>query len=237
MKGFLMSTNVTAIILAAGSGSRMKLSITKQKIKVGAESVLHRTLRIFNECPDIGSIVVVVREDEYDFAKGEATDFDKVKKITVGGKTRAESAQLGFQQISDRSDFVAIHDAARCFVTSDMISRVIENAKKYGAATASCKVTDTVKRINQGGFIEATLPREELILVQTPQVFKTELYREAIEQADFSDTSLTDDNMMVEKIGVHPYATDTGKYNIKLTTQEDLLFADLLLNGETDKNG
>ena len=227
-----MNTHVTAIILAGGFGSRMNLDITKQKIKIGSETVLHRVVRIFNECPDIDSIVVVARVDECDFAKSEVANFDKVTAITVGGKNRAESARCGFSVVEDKTDFIAIHDAARCFVTSDMISRVVFDAKKYGAATASCKVTDTVKKIRHDGTIELTLPRADMVLVQTPQVFKAELYKKALQSADLSDTSITDDNMLLENIGIHPYATDTGKNNIKLTTQEDLIYANFLLSGD-----
>ena len=227
-----MKTHVTAIILAAGCGSRMNLSKTKQKIKFGSETVLHRTVRIFNECQDIDSIVVVVRGDEWEFARSEVEKFAKVSEITVGGETRAESARCGFSRVADKTDYVAIHDGARCFVTSDMISRVVSDAKKYGAATASCKVTDTVKKVNRDGVIESTLPRGELVLVQTPQVFKAELYKKALEASALSDAAITDDNMILENIGIHPYATDTGKNNIKLTTQEDLVFANFLLSGD-----
>ncbi len=227
-----METYVTAIVLAAGSGSRMNLKITKQKLAVGNESVLRRTVRIFNECSDIDSIVVVAKEDELSFAKGETCDFEKVTEITVGGKTRLESAKLGFDAIPEKTDFVAIHDAARCFITADMISSVVRDAKEYGAATASCKITDTVKKVNPDGVIESTLPRGEIVLVQTPQVFKVDLYKRAVENVDLSDVSITDDNMLLENIGIYPYSTDTGKYNIKITTQEDLVFADFLLLGD-----
>ena len=227
-----MSTHVTAIILAAGCGSRMNLSTTKQKIKIGAETVLYRTVRIFNECPDIDSIVVVARKDEYDFAKGEVGNFGKVTEITVGGNTRAESARCGFLLVAGKTDFVAIHDGARCFVTSDMISRVVCDAKKYGAATASSKITDTVKKVSRDGVIESTLPRGDMVLVQTPQVCRADLYEKALQNADLSDSSITDDNMLLENIGIYPYATDTGKNNIKLTTQEDLTIANFLLSGE-----
>ena len=229
-----MKTHVTAIILAAGCGSRMNLSMTKQKIKLGSETVLHRTVRIFNECPDIDSIVVVVRNDECGFAESEVGNFEKVVEITVGGTTRTESAKCGFLRVADKTGYVAIHDAARCFITSDMISRVVCDAKKYGAATASCKVTDTVKKVNPDGIIESTLPRGEMVLVQTPQVFKAELYKQALAAADLSDASITDDNMMLENIGIHPYTTDTGKNNIKLTTQDDLAFANFLLSGDSN---
>ena len=227
-----MNNRVTAIILAAGSGSRMKMDITKQKILVADESILRRTVRIFNECNDVDSIIVVVRSDELDFAKTQLSSFDKVIKITEGGSTRAESAKLGFSFVEKSADYVSIHDCARCFVTSDMISKVIQDAKKYGAATASCRVTDTVKRIGNDGKISETLSRNSLVLVQTPQVFRVDLYKNALDMVDILNTELTDDNMLLENIGIRPHCTDTGKNNIKITTQEDFVFARFLLNGE-----
>lgn len=226
-----MNTSVCAVILAAGSGSRMKLDITKQKILLGKESVLHRTVRIFQGCESIDSIIVVCRSDEIDFAKEETSKFSKVREIVVGGETRFESARLGFLAIPENSDYVAIHDAARCFVSSDMISAVVLDAKKYGAATASAEVTDTVKSVDADNRISATVDRDTLVLVQTPQIFRTDLYKKAVEAYD-GRINVTDDNMLVELIGVKPYCTDTGKRNIKITTVEDLNFANYLLNGE-----
>ena len=226
-----MNTSVCAVILAAGSGSRMKLDITKQKILLGKESVLHRTVKIFQGCESIDSIIVVCRADEIDFAKEETSKFSKVREIVVGGETRFESARLGFLAIPENSDYVAIHDAARCFVSSDMISAVVLDAKKYGAATASVEVTDTVKSVDADNRISATVDRDTLVLVQTPQIFRTDLYKKAVEAYD-GRINVTDDNMLVELIGVKPYCTDTGKRNIKITTVEDLNFANYLLNGE-----
>ena len=227
-----MNTHVTAIILAAGTGSRMNLNVTKQRISLGCESVLRRTVRIFNECMDIDSIIVVTRMDEIDFAKDETIGLCKVKAIVAGGDTRVHSAKCGFDSISFKTDFIAIHDAARCFISSDMISAVISDAKKHGAATASAKVTDTVKILDNEGRINKTIPRETLVLVQTPQVFRADLYKKAIDSVDFNDDSITDDNMLLERVGIHPYCTDTGKENIKLTTREDLIYAEFLLSKE-----
>ena len=134
-----------------------------------------------------------------------------------------------------RSTPQAIHDAARCFVTSDIISRVVADAKKYGAASASTLVTDTVKRIAIDGRIGSTLDRTELRVVQTPQVFKYELYEKALAEVSLDDPRITDDNALLEGIGVYSYLTETGKNNIKLTTAEDLLFAGYLLSGENNE--
>ncbi|MBE6644001.1 MAG: 2-C-methyl-D-erythritol 4-phosphate cytidylyltransferase [Ruminococcaceae bacterium] len=229
-----MNKHVTAIILAAGSSTRMNLNVTKQKILIGSESVLHRAVRVFNECADIDSIIVVARADEQDFAKRETSEFQKVTEITVGGKTRAESASLGFGLVSSDIEFVAVHDAARCFVTSEMISAVIRDAEVYGAATASCKSVDTVKRINSDGAVESTIPRDEIRCVQTPQVFRADLYKKALSGVDLSDLSITDDNILLERIGVFPHCTDTGSNNIKITTQNDVALANFLIFGGTN---
>lgn len=226
--------NVTAVILAGGSGSRMQLNTTKQKLLIDGVSVLYRTVKAFDTCDEIKSIVVVVRTDEIEFAKSETLDFKKVKKIVVGGTCRAESAKNGFVSIDWETDIVAIHDCARCFITEDMIKAVIRDAKVYGAATASYRVTDTVKLVDGDGNVVSTLDRNNIYLVQTPQAFKYELYKKAINSSDVFDASITDDNMMLERIGVKVHCTDTGKENIKLTVKEDLKYAAFLLKEENN---
>jgi len=227
-----MNTCVTALILAAGSGSRMNLNMTKQKIPFGQETVLRRSARVFNDCESITSVIVVTREDEIDFAKKETEGLEKVRAVVVGGATRAESARRGFSMVDESCDLVAIHDAARCFVTEKMITDVVCDAVKYGAATASSRVTDTVKCVDEASDIIKTVNRNELMLVQTPQVFRRELYKKAIDASMNAEIEFTDDNMMLEYIGIRPHCTDTGKTNIKITTPDDLLFAEFLVNME-----
>ena len=227
-----MNERVTAVILAAGSGSRMKLGVTKQKIIIGNESVLHRTVRIFNSCSAISNIIVVVRADEIDFAKGELSEFSKVQNIVAGGSCRFESAKIGFAFVDKSADYVAVHDAARCFVTDGIIKDVVKDAVKFGAATASAPITDTVKSIDSEGNITSTVDRCGLMMVQTPQIFSVELYKKAISNESKNAENITDDNMLVEAIGGKIHCTDTGKYNIKITHKEDLQYAEFLLNGE-----
>lgn len=227
-----MNGNVTAVILAAGSGSRMQLNTTKQRLIINDVSVLRRAVSAFDACDSVDSIVVVVRADEVDFAKSETSDLKKIKKIIVGGSCRAESAKLGFLSIDWETDIVAFHDSARCFVKDDMITSVIRDTKKYGAATASYRVTDTVKYVDDDENVTSTLDRNNIFLVQTPQAFKYCIYKKALESTDVCDPSITDDNMLVEKIGVKVHCTQTGKGNIKLTVKEDLDYAAYLLSEE-----
>ena len=219
---------VCAIILAAGSGTRMGKETTKQRMEILGETVLKRCVSSFQRSECINEIIVVSKEDEIEYVKSELKSFDKVKKVIIGGKTRAESAKSGFFAVSSDVGFVAIHDAARCFVTPEVIETVVGDAFRYGAATASTFVTDTVKRINSDGFIEATVPRAELRAAQTPQVFSVELYRRALDARDVLSSEITDDNSLIEAIGVPVFCSTTDKNNIKITTAEDLPYAEFL---------
>ena len=221
---------MSAVILCAGSGSRMNLGYTKQKAKILGESVLHRAVRIFNSSENVGEIIIVSKDDEVDFAKSETAEFEKVKKIVVGESTRQGSASVGFSASSAEFGYVAMHDAARCLVTHEMIDSVFYDAIKYGCATASCKVYDTIKEIDEDMNIVRTIERDSLRQVQTPQIFKRELYKKALINLQKNNLTVTDDNKMLELIGIKPHCTETGKNNIKLTVKEDLEYAEFLLS-------
>ena len=135
----------------------------------------------------------------------------------------------GFRAIDFACNFVAIHDAARCLVLPDMITKVVKDAVIYGAASASSPVVDTVKRVDENGFSIRTENREQLRLATTPQIFKYALYDKAVNVALDKKTDVTDDNMLMENIGIRVYMSDTGKTNIKITYAEDIAFAEYLL--------
>lgn len=226
---------VAAVILAAGVGNRMLSPITKQKMNICGVSVLKRCVIPFVKSRLISSIAVVCREDELEFAKSELAEFTgKPISFTVGGNTRRESAELGFAAVYGGCDFVAIHDGARCLVTEEIIDGVCSEALEYGCATASVKITDTVKVAN-GGFAVSTLDREKLYSVQTPQVFERELYRRAI--AATPGVAATDDNMLVEALGVGVKLVDTGKENIKITSAEDIAYAEYIISRRGERDG
>ncbi len=221
--------NVAAVILAAGSGTRMNINTTKQQLLIDGKTVLRRSLEAFDACPQITSITVVVREGEEDFAKEQIFGLGKVEDIVVGGKTRAESARIGFSAIPKNSDFVAIHDAARCLITPEAISSVIADAVAYGAATASARVTDTVKLVDTSGFVTDTPDRDYVMLATTPQIFKTDIYSSALDKVGYTDSAVTDDNMLVERAGYKVFCTDTGRENIKITHAGDVEYAEFIL--------
>ena len=231
MKGVAALTNekhfVTAVILAAGNGSRMDSNITKQRITLLGESILRRTVKAFESCSLIDQIVVACRSDEIDWAKEELKDISKPISIVNGGKTRAESSFNALKTVPLDSDFIAIHDAARCLITEQNIKDVVKEAFVCGAATAGTIVTDTVKQCSNG-FVEKTIPRDNLFFAHTPQVFSRKLYEVAINSACL-DEGYTDDNMLLEKNGIEISAVNTGKQNIKITTTEDLSYAEFIL--------
>lgn len=221
--------NTAAIILAAGSGRRMGSDKTKQTLTIAGKTVLRHCLEAFESSSRVNSIVVVYKDGELDFVNKECHFLTKPFTLVKGGKCRAESASLGFYAASENADYVMIHDAARCLITPGEINSVLDAAIKHGAATASRAVTDTVKRCDAEGRITDTLPRSEIRTVQTPQAFSKEVYREALKAAALLDEAVTDDNMLVEAIGVKPYCVQTLSTNIKITAGDDLPLAEMII--------
>lgn len=221
-------THTCAIILAAGSGSRMNADVTKQRMLVGGMSVMRRTVTAFVECEDIDSITVVVKADEVGFAREELLEFNKRINIVVGGKNRAESARLAVESLDEHVTHIAIHDCARCLITPQMISRVVKEAVRCGAASAVCKVYDTIKLLDDSGAICSTVDRSRLVRAMTPQAFDIVLYREAMSRCE-ADDGITDDNMLLERMGSTVSPIDVGSGNIKITTMQDIRYAEFLL--------
>ena len=220
--------HVTAIILAGGCGSRMSCGITKQRILICGKSMLYHTVRAFSECDMIDSIVVVGRADEIEWAKVELSCFQKIFAVVTGGANRAESARSGFMSIPDCAELVAIHDAARCLITAEQICAVVEAAIIHKAATACTPVSDTLKILDSDNFIFDTMPRGGLVCAHTPQVFDRQLYASALSEVEL-DECITDDNIIIEKIGKKIYPVDTGRQNIKVTTADDLSYAEYII--------
>lgn len=229
------SLKTVAILLAGGSGTRMMSNSPKQSMLLLGKSVLLRAVEAFDRCELIDSIVVVLRESELEFARAELTSISKNVTLVIGGSCRAESARSGFLAAEPYADYVAIHDVARPLVTPTQISEVVRTAHEFGAATAVSAVTDTVKEVNDGGFIVGTHSRDRLRKAETPQVFSTDIYRKALDHFSGDLLTVTDDNMLVEHSGVPIYAVDIGSGNIKLTVPADFRYAEFLLL-EAQKN-
>lgn len=221
----------SAVIAAAGLSSRFGGEVTKQMTLLGDAPVLAHTLRAYQNTDCIHEIVIVARKDEIPVWEALCRDyhFDKVTRIVEGGATRQASVLNGVDAVSDRSKFVAIADGARCLITEEQITAVCRTAYKYKAATAAHRSTDTVKIADKKGFIDTTADRDTVWLAQTPQVFKTKLYRAAAYTAQKHKFEATDDNSLVEYVK-HPIRlVECGAQNIKITTREDLCVAEAIL--------
>ena len=224
-----------ALILAAGSGSRMNMPTTKQRLIIAGKSVLKRSIEVFDGISEIDLILVVTRKDEYDFAVSECEGISKIYSVVVGGNTRAESAKNGFMALPADVDFVMIHDAARCLVTREEIKLVLDAACQHGAATASYPIVDSIKKVDESGKILSSVSRDDLRAVATPQAFSYEIYKSAIDSVSVLGADITDDNSLVEKIGINPFCVMTSRENIKITASTDLALAEFIIKNREIK--
>ena len=221
----------SAIVVAAGKGSRMQSELKKQFLPLLGMPVLSHTLEAVEKSDMVKEIILVVSEDDILTAKDivAASDLEKVTKIVAGGKNRAESVSKGLAEVPETADIVLIHDGVRPCVSEVLVEECIKNAMEHGASALGVKPKNTIKRVNKNGFIEETVNREELVEMQTPQCFRTEIIRKAYE--DF-DASATDDCALVEALGVKIHITEGSYANLKLTTREDLLMLSALIDAE-----
>lgn len=221
----------SAVIAAAGSSVRFGGKTTKQMTELHGVPLIVHTLRAFEECECIHEIIIVAKKEEVNVYNEiiDAHGFKKVKKVIRGGYTRQESVLKGLDAVSKNSKYIAISDGARCLITPEQIECVCRSAYKYDAATAAHNSTDTVKIADSKGFVESTPDRKTVWLAQTPQVFKTKLYRAAAYTALKKGFEATDDNMLVENIKHPVRLVECGTQNIKITTREDLIFAEAVL--------
>ncbi len=223
-----MTPSVAAVIVAAGSSTRM--GIPKQFIPLNGRPLIAYTLVAFEQCTAIGEIVVVAREEDHTRLREIADTYGitKLAAVVVGGSTRQDSVRNGVSRCT-AADYVAIHDGARPLVTPAIIERVAQAAVQYGAATAAVHTKDTVKIADENGMVIETPDRTTLWNVQTPQIFDKTLYERAWQHATEQGLDATDDCQLIEAIG-HPVKLIEGCYtNVKVTTPEDVPFAEELL--------
>lgn len=215
-----------AILVAAGSSARMKSGgASKTMMEIGGEPVLSRTLRAFENAACISKIVIVARTCDFDAIQKASAFVTKPLTITEGGKERQDSVSNGAALCGD-AEYIAVHDAARPFITPEEIETVCADAEKYGAATLAVPVKDTIKVAAADGTVCATPERSTLRAIQTPQVFRLSLYKEALCLAKSAGKQYTDDCQLIEAAGGKVYLTPGDYKNIKITTPEDLLVAE-----------
>ena len=212
--------NVTAIVVAAGKGTRFGGDLPKQFLKIDGVTVLERAVCAFENHPAVDQIVVVTGGDFVMLCEEILAGFTKVAKVLTGGAQRQDSVYAGLREAAD--GLVLVHDGARPFVTGQVIDRVLEGAAAGGACVPCVAVKDTVRQRTEDGSSSRTLDRSRLFGVQTPQGFRTGLLREAFARAYEEGFNGTDDASLVERLG-HPVTITEGDYaNIKITTREDL---------------
>lgn len=220
-------SKVSAVILSAGKGTRMKSDICKQYICVEGYPVLYYTLRAF-EGSNVERIIVVAGEDDIDYVKDDIVEkyhFSKVQNIVKGGKERYDSVINGLEEL-DNTDIVLIHDGARPLISTKDINSIIEAMNQYRACVAAMPVKDTIKISDDEGYVNHTPLRKYVWQIQTPQAFKVEDIKRAYELMRINDDhTITDDSMVVEKYtDIKVKLIETSYSNIKITTPEDLIF-------------
>lgn len=228
-----MHRKTAAVIVCAGNGTRFDEfgGITKQMAILRDVPVICRTIAVFEQCPVIDEIIVVARYNETGKYDGfiKQYGFKKIRRVVAGGNTRQQSALIGFDAISEDMEFVAIHDGARCLVTPEMIEKVALEAYRYGAATACTVSHDTVKLAGDNSFVDRTVDRDSVRLVQTPQIFGANLYRASAYTAKEDGVEVTDDCMLAERLGFRVRLVDCGADNIKITVPFDMYLAEAIL--------
>lgn len=217
------------IIVAGGSGRRMGSALPKQFMMLGGMPVLARTINTFSEALPSADIVVVLPEEHIALWRNLASRFDiAVHRCVAGGKERFHSVLRGLEALNDDVEYVAVHDGVRALVSKKLIVRAALAVEEHDAVIPVVDVVDSYRRITEQG--SETFPRSELRIVQTPQMFSAELLRRAYKQE--YNPSFTDDASVVEAIGSTITLIDGERSNLKLTTPDDMSWAEWLLSRE-----
>ena len=238
---------VVVIIPAAGLGTRMaapakpragRPAASKQFVELGGVPILIRTLRKFAACREVGEIFVALRKPEIEQYRPrlEKEDFGRKVHLVEGGDHRQQSVANALAAVkADAGDIVLVHDAVRPFVDEATIHSVIEAAARYGAAIAGLPAVDTVKQVNrtaEGAIVSSTIPRQHVVLAQTPQGFHFGVLKKAFDEALADGFTGTDEASLVERAG-HEVAVVMGSpRNLKITTPDDLALAEFYLQQE-----
>ena len=222
-------TSCSVVIAAAGSSERMS-GEDKLFVEICGIPVLGHTLMAFQSCGSVSEIIIVTREDRLEQAGllCRNHNISKAKSIMVGGRSRLESVLRGVLAVSEDSQLIAIHDGARPCVEEAVILKAIEAAAVRHAVAPAVKVSSTVKKVKDG-IVSETVDREDLVEIQTPQVFAAEIIKAALTNALSKSLEVTDDCMAAEIIGVPVYIIEGSRSNIKITTKEDIAIVEAIL--------
>ena len=222
-----------AIIPAAGAGIRMGGDRPKQFLELEGRPILQVTLERFQQSPDVDGIIVVVPSAEVGYCRREIVerhDLEKVKRVIAGGERRQDSVRLGIEASGGEYEFVLIHDGVRPLIQPDLISRIVLSAREDGAVIAALPAKETVKEVDENGLVTKTHDRRKVWLIQTPQAFRYQdilmAHRRAVEEGW---EGVTDDSLLMEKMGIPVKVIEGSEGNIKITTPHDLELARRIL--------
>ena len=229
---------ISAIIVAAGKGTRMGSKVDKLFLELDGCPIVAHTWRRFEEAGCIDEIVMVVRDGMQSAFKeiAERHRFRKRFALVVGGKERQDSVWNGLAALPPNAEIVAIQDAARPCTSQALIAATVAAARETGAAVAAQAVTDTIKESRDGKLIERTLDRSRLWAVQTPQAFRVEIIRRALSEVRQKGLVVTDDTAACELIGQRVQLVVSADPNPKVTRPEDLRYVEAVLRGMAGKH-
>ena len=224
----------SVVIVAAGSSQRM--GGDKLTMKLGAAPVLGRTILAFENSPLVDEIILVTRADRLEEIADlcHRNGMHKVRQVVSGGATRMESALAGVSAVRHGAEYIAIHDGARPLVSQELIERTLYAAQKYRAAAPAVASVDTLKAIDEKGFVLGTVDREGIRRVQTPQIFEADLIKGALTKAVSKGLALTDDCSAMDMMGVKTFLVEGEPSNLKITTPDDLVMAEAIVNARGD---
>lgn len=222
---------IGAVIVAGGTGSRMGTQVSKQYLEVGGRPVLIHTLQLFQGMEEIDYLVLVVKPGDEELCSDYVKQYEisKVCHIVPGGGERQDSVYAGLKVLPGDTAWVMVHDAVRPFVGQEQVRQCLDESRQTGAAVLAVRVKDTIKVVDNTGRIESTPDRRSLWAIQTPQAFRLsalmEAHRKAVEEGFIG----TDDAMLMERAGYSVQVVEGSYNNIKLTTPDDLDWAEWFL--------
>jgi len=233
-------SRITAILPAAGLGTRMGVETPKQFLELGGEPLVIFTLRRLAACAAITDFILATRADELSFLEDRVSKarIGRPARVVHGGETRQQSVANALAQVAPDTEIVLVHDAVRPFVTTEQIERLIAEARERGAAILGIPAIDTVKEVKRERLpedvarITATIPRERIVLAQTPQAFRYALLREAFARAEQDGVTASDEAALVERIGQDVYVVLGSERNLKITRPADMDLARFYLEQE-----
>lgn len=225
------------VVVAAGRGTRMGTSESKQFLQLRGKPILVYTLELFQRMPLVEAVVLVTGADEIARCEAYVRDYSltKVSAVVAGGSERQHSVRIGLDKLPAGIEVAAVHDGVRPFVTEAEAERCLHKGYEAGGAVLAVPVKDTIKVVGSSGRIESTPDRKSLWAVQTPQAFRLDLLREAHLQAERDGFVGTDDAMLLERLGHEVHVVEGAYTNIKITTPDDLMWAERLLQQQMER--